>query len=170
MEEGAKIVALGSNLGAFGLSTQETLERAVAALSDAGLRVVKRSRWWRSAAWPEPSDPSFLNGVVLVETVLSPAEALAALHAIEAAFGRDRSATAARNGPRPLDLDLIAWGGLVQPGPPMLPHPRAAERRFVMGPLAEIAPLWLHPTLIATPGALAEFAPVGSDAEPIAEL
>ena len=162
-----KIVALGSNLGAFGLSPHETLDRAIAALSDAGLTVVKHSRWWRSAAWPDPTQPPFLNGVALVETELSPEAALAALHAIEAAFGRDRSPAAQRNAPRPLDLDLIAWGRLEQAGPPTLPHPRAADRRFVMGPLAQIAPLWSHPTLDATPGALAEFAPIAPDAHPI---
>ena len=169
--DGAKIVALGSNLGAIlngrTLSPLETLEQALAVFSDAGLAVVKRSRWWRSAAWPDPSDPPFLNGVAIVQTELSPEDALARLHAIEARFGRDRSVGAARNAPRPLDLDLIAWGRLTQAGPPVLPHPRAAERRFVMGPLLEILPSWTHPVLDATPAALAELAPIGADAEPI---
>lgn len=165
-------MALGSNLGSSfrgrALSSYETLEQALAAMSDARLKVVKRSRWWRSAAWPDAGDPPFLNGVAVVETGLAPDEALAALHAIEASFGRDRSTAALRNAPRPLDLDLIAWGRCVQAGPPILPHPRAAERRFVMGPLAEALPQWLHPTLDVTPAALAELAPVGADAQPIA--
>lgn len=169
-EDTAKIVALGSNLGAFGLSVEQTLERALTRLSDAGLVVVKRSRWWRSVAWPDASDPPFLNGVAVVESAGSPEEALATLHAIEAEFGRDRSPAAVRNAPRPLDLDLIAWGRLMQQGAPVLPHPRAAERRFVMGPLAEIAPQWLHPALDATPGALAELAPIGADAEPLPQV
>lgn len=166
----ARIIALGSNLGAVGLTPQETLERALERFPDHGLTVARRSRWWRSAAWPNPDDPPFLNGAVIIETELSPEETLTALHAIEEAFGRDRSPAATRNAPRPLDLDLIAWGALIQPGPPELPHPRAAERRFVMGPVAEIAPGWMHPVLETTPSALAEIAPVGADAEPAQSL
>ena len=166
-EEAPKIVALGSNLGAFGLSPLETLERALERFSALGLTVVKRSGWWRSAAWPNAADPPFLNGVALVRTALTAEGALAALHAIEEEFGRDRSPEAVRNAPRPLDLDLIAWGSRVQAGPPVLPHPRAAERRFVMGPLAEVAPEWVHPGLNTTAQALAEQARVGGDAHPI---
>ena len=88
----------------------------------------------------------------------------AALGRIEDAFGRRRSV---RNAPRTLDLDLIAYGrssgdleGLI------LPHPRAAERRFVMGPLAEIAPDWRHPTGGRTARELAASASIGSDARP----
>ena len=159
-------MALGaSTAGPWGGPT-ETLERALARLSDAGLPVVKRSRLWRSAAWPDPADPPFLNAVAQVETVLSPAEALAALHALEREAGR---APAARNAPRPLDLDLLAWGRRVEPGPPALPHPRAAERRFVVGPLAEIAPAWRHPVSGETATRLAAVAPVGADAAPGSE-
>ena len=156
-------VGLGASTpGPWGLPAA-TLERAFARLSDAGLSVVKRSRLWRSAAWPDPADPPFLNAVAQVETALAPAEALARLHAIEAEAGRVRSL---RNAPRPLDLDLLAWGRRVQRGPPELPHPRLAQRRFAVGPLAEIAPGWGHPVSGATAAALAASAMVGADAEP----
>ncbi len=129
--------------------------------------IVKRSRWWRSAAWPDPRDPPFLNGVAVIDTDLTPEAALAALHGLEAAFGRDRSQAARRNGPRPLDLDLIAWGRTVQAGPPQLPHPRAADRLFVMGPLAELLPAWRHPLTGETALALARLARTGADATPL---
>jgi len=156
------VIALGGNLaGEYG-SCEALLEAALACFSDHGLTVLARSGWWRSAAWPDPSAPAFTNGVALVETALSPAETLAALHAIERAFGRERRAA---NAARTLDLDLIAYGRQVVDAPGLrLPHPRAYERRFVMGPLAQIAPDWVHPVLGETAAALALTARVGADA------
>ena len=158
------VIALGGNLpGRYG-SLEETLSAAVAALPGAGFQPLRRSRWWRSKAWPDPADPAYLNGVVLATTTLLPAAALQALHRLEDAFGRTRGA---RNGPRTLDLDLIALGRVVTEAEGLsLPHPRAAERFFVMGPLAEIAPGWRHPVLNATALALAQTAFIGRDAVP----
>jgi 2-amino-4-hydroxy-6-hydroxymethyldihydropteridine diphosphokinase len=167
-EEGlddAVIVALGANLKGKYPSLQALLEAALGALGPEGLSVVQRSSWWRSAAWPDPTAPAYLNGVAVVETSLPPFEALAALSRIEAAFGRSRGEP---NAPRTLDLDLIAYGRTVLDTSDLkLPHPRAAERRFVMGPLAEIAPGWRHPLSGKTAEALAAAAPVGADAAPI---
>lgn len=160
----AVVIALGANLPAAGAaSVEEGLERALARFSDAGLRLVKRSRWWRSAAWPDPRDPAFVNGVAIVETATPPAAVLAALHRLEDAAGRVR---AGPNAPRPLDLDLVAYGRRVQGERPALPHPRAHERRFVMGPLAEIAPGWRHPVFGLSARDLAEAATVARDAAP----
>ena len=95
-----------------------------------------------------PSDqPWFVNGVAAVATALAPAPLLALLHRIEAAFGRVRGAP---NAARALDLDLLAYGARVQTPPPgslepTLPHPRLADRAFVLLPLAEVAPAWYHP-------------------------
>jgi 2-amino-4-hydroxy-6-hydroxymethyldihydropteridine diphosphokinase len=159
----AIIVALGSNMPGPYASSQALLEAALAALDEAGLRIVRRSCWWRSAAWPDPADPPFLNGVAIVETALEPAAVLALLHHIEAGFGRDRMV---RNAPRTLDLDLIAYGRVLSKTP-ALPHPRAHERHFVMGPLAEIASSWLHPIGGGTAKTLAAWTTVGLDAQPI---
>ena len=90
---------------------------------------------------------------------------LAQILALEAQFGRRRHL---RNDPRTLDLDLIAHGRTVLDTPDLvLPHPRAHERLFVMGPLAEIAPDWRHPVLGETAAALAARAPVGRDAHAV---
>ena len=164
MYEDDVLIALGSNLSGGFDSSKALLEAAVARLSAVGLRVVKRSSWWRSAAWPDPTAPDYLNGLAIVETGLRPAEVMVALAEIEREFGRERGE---RNAARTLDLDLIAYRRRVLDGPDLtLPHPRAAERLFVMGPLAEIAPEWTHPVLGETAAALAERATVGCDAAP----
>lgn len=157
------VIALGGNLAGAYPSVQAALEAAVAGLDGAGFQVLAASRWWRSAAWPDPADPPFLNGVALARTKLGPEAALHALHRLEAAFGRGRSTP---NAPRTLDLDLIALGQTVMDGPPALPHPRAAERLFVMGPLAEIAPRWRHPITGESAEILASAAKIGQDAVP----
>jgi 2-amino-4-hydroxy-6-hydroxymethyldihydropteridine diphosphokinase len=126
--------------------------------------VLARSSWWRSAAWPDPNEPEYRNGVAFVETTMPPMAVLEALSSIERAFDRKRIA---RNAPRTLDLDLIAYGREVLDTPGLtLPHPRAHRRRFVMGPIAEIAPEWVHPVLGRTAAALAASADVGVDAVP----
>ena len=161
----AVVVALGSSLAGEFSSRQVLLEAALNAFPTCGLAVWKVSRWWASAAWPDPTQPGFLNGVALIGTTLSPSETLAALLDLEGRFGRRRTSM---NGPRTLDLDLVAHGRtrLDQPGL-VLPHPRAVERRFVMGPLAEIAPDWRHPVSGRTAARLAAEARVGDDAAPI---
>jgi len=156
-------VALGCNLPGAYTSREALLEAALAAFASEGLEVVRRSAWWTSAAWPDPAAPAYLNGVAVVETVLDPAETLVALHRIESAFDRARGE---RNAPRTLDLDLVAYGRRVIVDELLLPHPRAHERLFVMGPLAEIAPDWRHPVSGDTAARLAEVASVGRDARP----
>lgn len=160
----AVIVALGCNDKGAWRDCREALEAALARFRAEGVDVVARSSWWRSAAWPNPDDPPFLNGVVIVRTALGPHQLMAALGRIEEAFGRRRGVA---NAPRTLDLDLIAYGrlsgdldGLI------LPHPRAAGRKFVMGPLAEIAPDWTDPTGAGAAADLARMARIGADAHP----
>lgn len=160
----AVIVALGSNLpGDYG-STQALLEAAVAALEAGGFKVLRRSRWWRSAAWPDPMQPEYRNGVAIVEADFPARKVLTCLLELETALDRER---ASRNAARTLDLDLIACGrAVVDEAGLTLPHPRAHQRLFVMGPLAEIAPGWTHPVTGETAAALAKTAVVGRDAVP----
>lgn len=158
----AVVIALGSNLKGPYASSRELLEAAVCRFRPEGLDVVARSSWWASSAWPDPSAPPFLNGVAIVETALDPHETLAALGRIEQAFGRDRHAA---NAPRTLDLDLIAHGRVVDHDSGLVvPHPRARDRRFVMGPLAEIAPDWRCPETGDTAEALLAHCTTGLDA------
>jgi len=162
--DAAVIVALGCNDKGVWTSCREALEAALARFRSEGIDVVARSSWWSSLAWPDPDDPPFLNGVVIVRTEHDPHQLMAALGRIEDVFGRERSV---RNAPRTLDLDLIAYGrfsgdlnGLI------LPHPRAAERKFVMGPIAEMAPSWAHPHG-GNAASLAAAASIGADAHPV---
>lgn len=158
------MVALGCSLAGAYPSREALLDAAVEALASEGLKVAERSSWWASAAWPDPAAPAYLNGVALVETTLPAGEVLAALHRIEVRFDRVRGKV---NAPRTLDLDLIAHGRTVTEDGLAAPHPRAHERLFVMGPLAEIAPGWLHPVSGLTAAELAATAKVGTDAAPI---
>ncbi|HWQ87830.1 2-amino-4-hydroxy-6-hydroxymethyldihydropteridine diphosphokinase [Brevundimonas sp.] len=163
--DSAVIVALGCNDKGAWADCREALEAALARFRSEGVDVVARSSWWRSAAWPDPGDPPFLNGVVIVRTEHEPHALMAALGRIEEAFGRRRGVA---NAPRTLDLDLIAYGRLTGDLDGLiLPHPRAADRRFVMGPLAEIAPGWLHPEAGRTATDLSISASIGRDACPI---
>lgn len=161
----AVIVALGGNIGGVWGSSAAIIERALDRLPEVGLKVLRRSSLWRSVAWPDPAEPEYINAVALVETDLGPAETLAALHRLERDFGRERGLP---NAPRTLDLDLIAHGrAVIETEGLTLPHPRAAARYFVMGPLAEIAPDWRCPVGGRTARDLAADAPVGRDAEPV---
>lgn len=144
-------VGIGGNLHSprFG-PPEAVMAAALGALSAAGLVVRRRSRWYRSAPVPPSPQPSFINGVVHVCTMLPPDNVLASLHAIEAGFGRVRGE---RNAARILDLDLLACGRLVldRPGGVQVPHPRLHLRTFVLLPLIELAPDWRHPCLNRTP-------------------
>lgn len=109
------------------------------------------SRWFISSPVPASDQPPYVNGVTLVifQGAVDPAALLFQLMAIEAACGRQRSVP---NAARTLDLDLIAMEGpdgpVIRSAPdPILPHPRAHLRAFVLAPLADVAPDWRHPVL-----------------------
>lgn len=136
-------LGLGANVG----DSLETLTAAVYALDDVvGLAVDDVSGVYETPPWPPPDDPRsvtqepFLNLVVRAVTTLTPHELLAETQLIEAAFGRDR-AREVRWGPRTLDIDLLLVGDRHLDTPELtLPHPRIAERAFVLVPLLEVAP------------------------------
>ncbi|MGC1870459.1 MAG: 2-amino-4-hydroxy-6-hydroxymethyldihydropteridine diphosphokinase [Acidobacteriaceae bacterium] len=133
-------IALGSNLG----DREQTLRSAIAALRMLG-SVDAISSFYKTAPVGIVEQPDFLNAVVALRTTLPPQELMAALLRIEQQHGRDRSASVPK-GPRTLDLDLLSYGDVVMETPALtLPHPSLAERRFVLVPLAEIAPQWRHP-------------------------
>jgi 2-amino-4-hydroxy-6-hydroxymethyldihydropteridine diphosphokinase len=134
-------VGLGANLG----DPRAQLEAAVAALAampGVELRGVS-STYESDPVGPVSDQPVFLNAVAEVATTRSPEALLAALHEIENELGRTRSV---RFGPRTCDLDLLVYDGVESDDPALiLPHPRLAERRFVLDPLAELAPLLVLP-------------------------
>jgi 2-amino-4-hydroxy-6-hydroxymethyldihydropteridine diphosphokinase len=150
------LIGIGANLEhpRFG-SPRDTCEAALATLGERGVTVLARSRWYQSAPVPPSDQPWYVNAVASLESNLAPGALLAVLHAVEKDFGRARRV---RNAPRVLDLDLLAHGRAVSaPGEnPVLPHPRMAERAFVVLPLAELAPDWRHPVSGASAAALAE--------------
>src|SRR5262245_15093250 len=131
------LVALGGNVG----DVRDPLDRAVAPFCD-GKEVLlqARSSDYRTPPWGVEDQPPFVNLCIAVETSLAPCDLLARAQAVERAFGRDR-AMERRWGPRPVDIDLIAYDDLALVSPDLtLPHARLFERAFVLGPLAEIAP------------------------------
>jgi 2-amino-4-hydroxy-6-hydroxymethyldihydropteridine diphosphokinase len=151
------LLAIGANLpganlpGADAVAPLRTCRRAVASLAALpGLALVGLSRWYGSSPVLAPGQDragqlDYVNGVARLSGRIDPADLLARLHAIEASFGRVRTDV---NAPRTLDLDIIAIDGLVRDAPdPILPHPRAHLRGFVLYPLAEVAPDWVHPRL-----------------------
>jgi 2-amino-4-hydroxy-6-hydroxymethyldihydropteridine diphosphokinase len=132
-------IGMGSNLASWAGPPELTLAAAVSQLESLG-RIIARSSLYSTEPVGYADQPRFLNAVVALETELDPQELLDSLLTIEKEFGRDRT-TGIPNGPRTLDLDLLLYGeqtiselGLE------IPHPRLAERAFVLVPLCEIAP------------------------------
>jgi 2-amino-4-hydroxy-6-hydroxymethyldihydropteridine diphosphokinase len=165
MSSEAIFLAIGANLpGRDGRSALATCLAAAEALRFLpGLRMTGQSRWFRTAPIP-PGGPDYVNGVVRLLGPADPAWLLARLQAIETQAGRVRSTA---NAPRTLDLDIIAMGSLVRDRPdPVLPHPRAHLRAFVLAPLCDIDSQWRHPRLGQTAAALLASLPV-QDADPL---
>lgn len=169
------LIGIGSNLPSRRHGTSlATCEAALAAIGDHGVKVVRRSRWYRCSPLPVSNQPWFVNGVAEVETELTPVGLMEVLLGIEGEFGRSRSQ---RNAARILDLDILAYGGRVLgaakvDGPPAaltVPHPRMEERAFVLLPLAELNSCWVHPISGLGIGELIAALPPGQTAEPMEE-
>lgn len=136
------LIAFGANLPSPAGPPRATLEEALLEFRRRNISVLATSNFYKSRAWPDPRDPSFINSVAQIEAKRAPREILALMREIEIMFGRT---VARQNAPRTLDLDLLDYDGLVEAGPPILPHPRLQERAFVLVPLSDIAPNWCHP-------------------------
>ena len=140
-------LSLGSSVG----NRAENIARAIEALAVHDIRVVKRSSLYETEPVEMREPEWFLNCVVEVQTDLPPEELMHALLEIERSMGRERTASPARKLPRIIDLDILFCGSeIIREADLEIPHPRMAERRFVLVPLAEIAPGVVHPVLKKT--------------------
>ena len=130
------LLALGGNLG----DVRARFERAIAMLcADGAVRLVARSSDYRTPPWGVTDQPAFINAAVVVATLLDPHALLVRVQSVERALGRDRREER-RWGPRPIDIDILAYDDVVLREPDLtLPHPHLFERAFVLLPLAEIA-------------------------------
>ncbi len=147
-------------------SPRETLQAALVELDRRGPRVLRYSRWYRTAPLPASDQPWYVNVVAEIATSLCADELLTTLHEIEDVFGRVRSVP---NAPRLIDLDLLDFRGETVPpgaGRAILPHPRMAGRAFVLRPLAELAPAWRHPVSGASIQDLLKALPTDQVAQP----
>ena len=137
-------IGLGANLIADGYrSVIDGLSGAIAQFQGAGLTPLNVAPFYESAPVPMSDQPWYVNTVIEVATDLSPAQTLSVLNHFEESFGRVRTV---RNAPRVLDLDIIDFNRLIQDTDRLtLPHPRMDGRAFVLLPLRDIAPNWVHP-------------------------
>ena len=159
-------IALGSNLNLEGFSSKDLLKEAIKEFGKSNLQLKAISRFFKNPAFPIGSGPDFVNAVIKVRTQEKAQSVIDHLHTIEKKFGRSRGK---RWGERTLDLDLIAFGQSIKPNKSVflywhdlkqenhifeapsdliLPHPRMHERAFVLIPLLDIAPSWIHPVLM----------------------
>jgi 2-amino-4-hydroxy-6-hydroxymethyldihydropteridine diphosphokinase len=136
-------LSIGSNLGDGLTNCKRAIE--LIAVDPAKAKLLKKSSFYRTTAWGKTDQPAFINCAVEIDSPLTPHKLLRFLKAIEKKMGRTGGE---RWGPRVIDIDIIFMGDRVVSGPCLtIPHPHARERRFVLVPMAEIAPDFVHPVL-----------------------
>lgn len=149
------LIAVGANIaGAWG-PPEDAVRRLRGELRRGGVHVLRTASWYRTEPFASARQPPFLNTVLAARTALSPVALLGLCKRLERRAGRVRGP---RNGPRPLDLDILAYERRVVGWPPsarprgrlIVPHPELHRRPFVLVPLAELAPRWRHPVLRAS--------------------
>jgi 2-amino-4-hydroxy-6-hydroxymethyldihydropteridine diphosphokinase len=144
VSDGYGFIGLGSNLG----EPEVQIERALRHLEENSVRVEEVSSLYRTEPVDAPPEPWFLNGVARVFCRFDPLRLLKVCQKIESSQGRERKT---HHGPRTIDLDLLLLGDTLMDSPELiLPHPKLHLRRFVLVPLAEIAPDLVHPKLGST--------------------
>ena len=137
----------GSNQG----DKYRILQAAVTTLSAAVGKVVRESSFYETAPWGFVCEECFLNQVVVFDTLLSPERFLYHCQETEKKLGRQRNLDGPRYSSRPIDIDLLFYGSQIVHTPDLvIPHPRIAERNFVLTPLAEIMPDFVHPVFRKT--------------------
>ena len=137
-------ISLGGNLG----NTLEIFKNSYLEIEKKIGRITAFSNLYQTAAWGKTDQPDFLNQVISLETDLNPEKIMSELLDIELLFGRRRDIVW---GPRILDLDILFLGNQIVSSENLtIPHPQIAHRRFVLIPMAEIAPDFLHPVLQQT--------------------
>jgi len=135
-------LSLGSNQGEKIANCRRAITEI---LKLEGSRLVAQSSWYRTQPWGNEGQDWFINGVIQVETTLNPHEILGLIKAIESHLGRRDTGLW---GPRLIDIDILFFNHLTFESPELkIPHPRAHERNFVLVPMAEIAPHFIHPVL-----------------------
>jgi len=158
------LIALGANLPSRYGSPVQTMRAALQALKKTEVRIIAASRIWQTSPVPVSDQPDYYNAVVQIETEQSPAALLATMQAIEQDFGRTRHI---QNAARVLDMDLLAYNDQIIDRPGLIvPHPRMHQRGFVLLPLYDVAPDWIHPVLQETLAILMAALPEDQTAHP----
>ncbi|MDR2179187.1 MAG: 2-amino-4-hydroxy-6-hydroxymethyldihydropteridine diphosphokinase [Synergistaceae bacterium] len=154
----AATLSVGSNLGNRLLH----LRTALRFLKGAGLEVIRTSDVFETAPWGVTDQPYFLNACILAECALQPEELLRRVKDIEAKMGRRATR---RWGERIVDIDVLTMGSLIHHSPDLhIPHKEMHRRGFVLIPLAQILPLWVHPVTERT---IEDMASIFRDPEPV---
>ena len=159
------LIGLGANLDGIYGSPEQCLQACSELLADAGIYIVRSSNIWKSAPVPVSDQPWYCNAVCAVETVLSSDQLLRALASIENDTGRERHE---ENAARVLDLDILAYNNeIINDAHLTVPHPAMHERAFVLYPLQEIAPHWMHPQLDKSVDEMIVYIPKGQEIQRI---
>lgn len=143
-KEVSAYILLGGNMG----NVAETFDSAKKLLEEKAGRLIKQSSLYQTAAWGNENQNDFLNQVIEIKTFLNPQELLDVCLAVELRFGRVRTK---KYSPRTIDIDILFYNRkIIDETGLTIPHPRIPERRFVLTPLNEISPRFVHPQLKKT--------------------